>query len=759
MKKVICVVFFLAFISQMCLAKGVEKSMLQTSFPDTINIDELVVTGSRIPAKRGNTAQRLDVITIEQLEVRPLKDLTSLVKTATSINIIDYGGMLSGLSLRGFRPEFDNLSGRSTILIDGRPAASSNLALLDISNAERVEVLRGPASSIYGPTAMGGVVNIITKKSRGSLSGKLEASIGSFGFNSQRGSVGGAIPKSRMDFDISANRVHCDNYKAGEGGLFRKWLGGDEAQFTYTSIEDGLVKNKVEMQSDKRGDGVKMENSGYTRTSYTARLGYQLTSSWRANVYYENNFAGDVGSPADIMKVNLPFKKDLSRDAVDFTVDGRLGDVLIFTRGYYGNQQSDSYNLYDWEGNRLPQDYISYRSKFDWKGVQVNASINLKYVQITVGSDYGLSSSFSHKFDEKGDELDPYSLNYTLGTAGFYQQTKIALFNDRLIGTLGLRYDLNKYETKTSSFDNAKQGTSKQNDFFTPSFGLKYKLNSNLHLNTTYGKGFSYANPFHLTGYWEKVSSQNPNEVSIDAGNPNLNNQESDTWDFGFSYTKSKSGIAFEATYFNTILKNSSVPAAFNQSSITSELLDKYDVPYVKNGEELQTLEGKKISGFSSYENAYKSRIQGVEMSLSYDFGALADFRYSLQLYASYVHLIKMEEEFSNAIGLLDEKNIFNVAKQTLNFGINYDDQGIFSAGLSGRFVGYRYDYDWTDWMNPSVVRYPKMMTLDLFVNAIISKSMSCVFYVSNLTDENYYEKRDYNLAGRNFSLKVVYSF
>lgn len=744
----------------MAYAGDVKLDRKLPSLNDTISINEVVVTGSRIPTKKSNVAQRIELVSKRQIELMPAKDLTSAIKGVTGVNIIDYGGMLSGISIRGFRPEFDNLSGRSTVMVNGRPAAGGNLALLDIANAERIEVLRGPASSIYGPTAMGGVVNIITKKSDGKLSGRVEAGLGNFGYNTFGGTIGGAIAKSGLDFDLNASREARGNFKTGDGNLFRGLLGGGQAQFKTSSVVNGAIVDKYEMRDDKRGDGEKIDYSKYGRTTYGARVGYQIAPEWKMNFYYDGSYAGDVESPADITKMYMPTKKSLDRNALDFTVDGKAGSFDIFARAYYGNQTSNSIEVFDWQGNKLPDEYTSYKGKFDWKGVQLNTSTSYKMIQTTVGVDYNVAGSYSHRFDATGTELEPYNLNYTLGTFGIYNQTKASLLGDKLLGTLGLRYDINDYETKTSSFDPTKQGSSKNINFFSPSLGLKYKITDDLHLNATFGRAFSYANPYHLTGYWEKASASDPNSISIDIGNPNLKNQESNTWDGGFSYANAIVGLSFEATYFNTTLKNSSVSKAYYvQSADFEDNLKKLGIAYTKDGSSYKTLQGKTIMGVSSYVNAYKSYIDGLELNLNYDFGSLANNRFSLLAHVGYVQMLKMDEQYTNSLGETDTRNIYNVAKSTINFGLSYDSHKRFSVGFSGRYLGYRYDNDWSDWMNPAEVRYPQVLVMDVFAKMKIVKGFSCTVFVNNITDENYYEKRDYNMPGINYNLKVAYEF
>ena len=136
----------------------------------TVTLQEFVVIGTRNPQKTANLTQKIQVIDNETIKKMGFTDITDILKQSAGMDVVEYPGLLSGISIRGFGPQTGGLNLKSLILIDGRPAASTNLAMIDVNNVERIEVLSGPASAIYGPEAMGGVVNIVTKHSKGKLS-------------------------------------------------------------------------------------------------------------------------------------------------------------------------------------------------------------------------------------------------------------------------------------------------------------------------------------------------------------------------------------------------------------------------------------------------------------------------------------------------------------------------------------------------------------------------------------------------------------
>ncbi len=127
-----------------------------------INKDEMVVTATRSEENIKQIPAKVEIIDSQEIKLTAGNTLTEQLKKSSSISVIEYPGALAGIGIRGFRPEFSGITKHSLILVNGRPSGATNLATLLTDNVERIEILKGPASSLYGAEAMGGVVNIIT---------------------------------------------------------------------------------------------------------------------------------------------------------------------------------------------------------------------------------------------------------------------------------------------------------------------------------------------------------------------------------------------------------------------------------------------------------------------------------------------------------------------------------------------------------------------------------------------------------------------
>ena len=169
MKKVLSLswIVFLVF-SDFCYAEEAADTSTSLSVnPERsreIDLGQLVITPSRIEEGLEETYRKVEVITQKDIEESGAKDVSEVLSDLPSVNISNYGGLgaLKNIRMRGAVPS------QVLILMDGRPLNSPrdgevDLSTVPLDNIERIEVMPGAASSLYGSQAMGGTINIITK--------------------------------------------------------------------------------------------------------------------------------------------------------------------------------------------------------------------------------------------------------------------------------------------------------------------------------------------------------------------------------------------------------------------------------------------------------------------------------------------------------------------------------------------------------------------------------------------------------------------
>jgi vitamin B12 transporter len=176
---------------------------------ETAKLPEVVVAATRdpIPAERAPSA--VTVITAKEIEQQQYRFVSDALRSVPGLSVVQTGapGQLTSVFVRGLT------SDATQVLIDGLPinqglAGLFNFADLATDNVERIEVVRGPQSTIYGPRAGGGVVNIVTKRGAAKLSGELTAEAGTFNTFRESGSISGRT--GPVDFSAGVTRLDTE---------------------------------------------------------------------------------------------------------------------------------------------------------------------------------------------------------------------------------------------------------------------------------------------------------------------------------------------------------------------------------------------------------------------------------------------------------------------------------------------------------------------------------------------------------------------
>ena len=695
------------------------------------SLSEVVVTATRAATERGKVPQQLQVISRQDIQQTPAQEFTDVLKKNATVDVIQYPGLLAGVGIRGFRPQTSGLNQRALLLVDGRPAGTSNLATLDLGSVEQVEVLKGPASALYGSQAMGGVVNVVTRKSRGNVRSALYAEYGTFQTAKVGGATGGNITR-KLDFDLTFGLFdRAQDYKLGEGGVFRRWLGGGSATKTYANDSSAQT-------DDRRADG---QRRSFTKLGYYSgalRLGYQVSEHWRVDVRGERFVARNVESPNDVFYGDLgPSSKNIERQNVDLSATGNYARHQLLVRGYASQETNDNNTLSG--ANNVPiAPYRSFQSQYLWRGVQVKDVLTLGKQRLTVGVDRNEAISNSQRFNATSVGIAPFNPNYELNTTGFYAQGQLNLLAEKLIVTPGARYDLITYNVKQTDLLTTFTPGKTTNPFFSPSLGAQYEVLRGLRVHSTVGRAYVTPDAYNVAGY-SQTAPNAAQQVAITAGNAELKNESSLTWDAGLRFDRPTSGFSAGAAFFATQVANRITTRTINP---VGEI----------------TAEGYTVRARTTYVNANDSRIRGLEVELGYDFGVRTNSPYSLRVFAGGTRILKAEDVTNNADGTQSTRAIFNVARLSGNYGVAFDNNQGLRARLSGHYVGQRRDTDFTDIQSPQIA-YPRYMTLDFSAGYTLADHHTLSVLVNNLTDENYYEKRGYNLPGRNVTGRYTLTF
>ncbi len=274
-KKIIGVFAGLGLVCALLPAWAQEKANYQ--------LNEVVVTASKTPRKQSEIGKVVRVISAQQLEQNQGRSLTELLNQVAGLTIGGNGnnpGDIKALYLRGAS------AGNTLILLDGVPVNDASnisgeydISAIAIDQIERIEILKGGNSTLYGSDAVAGVINIILKKGKGPLLGTALATAGSYKSYKQALGLSGTLGKTTFALNASNNSsagfssataIPATNLE--EDGFSQKSVQANVQQAFGTRFKlfANLQANKNKADLD---DGAFADLSDYTYNKQTYLLG------------------------------------------------------------------------------------------------------------------------------------------------------------------------------------------------------------------------------------------------------------------------------------------------------------------------------------------------------------------------------------------------------------------------------------------------------------------------------------------------------
>ncbi len=658
---------------------------------------EIVVYSTRTDEKLKNIPRKVEVITSKDIESLDPTNATDLLKKTAGVDVIEYPGLLSGVSIRGFRPNYGSyLSAQYvTYLLDGRPLGTRNLAAVDMNMVERVEVIKGPSSALYGSKGMGGTINFITKKSHGPIKGLASLGYSSFETFEGNAAVGGSI-SNRFDFDLGFRYFsQGKDYKVGNNTLI-------------SNPSPELLEDDIDT----------MRNSTYSTNSGMLRFGYRLHDNFRLDLRGAFFNAPSVHTAGSIWGYYDDGLKDVNRSTADLSLTGVVGSHSIKIMPYWSEDESRNFKR---DSGKI---YAYYEGRNVEYGFQLQDVVRIGEHRLTAGVDYNSSTYKTKRRSAPDVEIRPYSPDGRTGNFGLFAEGALSLFGNRLIVTPGVRYDMTSFEMLETPLIGDVNTEKEDENFFSPSLAFQYSFIPEFKFHASIGRAFVSPTVLQKAGEYVNTRGQTVR------GNPDLDPETSTTWDAGLTWSDDKNGLRADVTYFDTKWEDFITQETRTEGALT----------------------------YQTYVNAASAKLRGLEFELSYDFGALADYRYSLRAFGSYTH--QLEAEVTQ--GGVDSPMKY-VRNGLGSFGVEYDDFRLLSARLSARYLGSRYEDNWFVYygrpLTDAVLEHDPSLVFDATVGVQINDQNSVALTVKNLLDENYTEKDGYNMPGRSYGMKYTVTF
>ncbi len=488
MKRSFYVIALLALSLQMIKA---EERNPDAMIRDSIELGEIIVTGSRPAVNLNNLPMSVSVVGSKQIEAKFEQSLLPIITEevpslfVTSRGIMGYGvstGAAGGMTIRGIG---GSPTAQMLMLIDGHPQymglmghplADSYQSLM----AERVEVVRGPASVLYGSNAMGGVINIITKKQKedGVRTG-VRAMYGSY--NTLSTELNNAVRSGKFNSYVSLSYNRSDNHR---------------------------------------------DNMDFEQYSGYGKIGYDFTPNWNAFVDLDlTNFK--ASNPGTTSAPLLDNDADITRGVTSFSLENNYEKTSGALKVYYNfgkHKINDGYSAVNPEA--VPRNE-RFRSTDKMIGITLYQSYSFfTGNQTTAGIDFQHFGGHAWNIFMDGQEdkdIAKKSLNEVAGYLNF-QQTLIS----KLVLNAGIRID-----------HHAITGTK-----WIPQLGLSYIATDNTILKGIVSKGFRNPTIREMYMFPPQNPDLKPEELmnyELSASHKMLN--KSLTFDLSLYYINGKNSI------------------------------------------------------------------------------------------------------------------------------------------------------------------------------------------------------------------------
>ncbi len=464
----------LGFVSQK-VNKLAAPILLEES---TQNLDAVVVTASRQAATRAETPVAIHKIGSALIQDTKAIQLTEIINKVPGVVMLDYRNEQHGM---GIRQPFGT-SAYFLYLEDGlplRPLGVFNHNALIESNLQglnSVEVIKGPASSLYGPEAVGGAINLITKTAPGIPTAQVGIQVDEWGYKRVQFTAGAQLGKkwsimtggyvarqkgswaSNSDFDKSAINVRLDYQFTPKTKLWSSFAYNDYFSQTGGNIDSvGYYSRSYQSPAD------------FTyRSSFSSRSRLTLEHKWseKANssltAFYRDNALGQNPSYS------------ISWTSPSVTASGQVNQNSFKSFGLMGQHNQS----FDFLHSKLVAGFLLDRSPNDYWAYKINLAATLRADKKSVEK-YTITQVLPSTF------LGNY-------TAVIWNQAAYAQFDihpfEKLRLSIGGRFDQMSFDY-TNFIDNSTG--SKSYAQFSPKLGLTYEANPHVGFYGNYSKGFS----------------------------------------------------------------------------------------------------------------------------------------------------------------------------------------------------------------------------------------------------------------------------
>lgn len=585
---------------------------------------DYVVTATKTQLEKKEVPQSVEVITEQKIKELGAYSVQDALRLANNIDVQDNGMTGNQVQMRG------NSTMHTLILVDGKRMAAENtqssqnayeLKRINISDVERIEIIRSNGSALYGSDAIGGVINIITKKSTTPsinvnmhTGTKDEAT--SFMYSSGKQGklslkIGGGIEKVRK-LDSGVYKSYSKNTKTG--AVTSTDASSTNMYGTRRFLNTGLSyafddNHSLDFDMNFMREQLKSFSWNSMATDYTETQMTTMLAFLRKNA-----IAG--GAPAAVVNSQAFIDKLLAKGYTMEQLNASMPDPTTIKKypqissHFYNNTRSDYSLGYNGKDGKHDYNFRTYFSELrkdntSWyKNLNTNADKFVDFDQnnykqlvvegkdsykmddnntLTFGAEYKKDIMNGTHLKGRGTDQHDVTVNgksktsseVSSETAAVYLQNEWKI-GDKLLLIPAVRIDHHdSFGTHTS-----------------PKLGATYKLSENARVKANWGKGYRAPTLYELYSQMEKVGMA-PMPVNV-IGNPDLQPEESTNFDFGFE--AEKGNVSGKVTYYQNKIKNMIDGGDYDPDKLAQNII------------------------WSKYINRGEVEIKGLESEIGYNF-------------------------------------------------------------------------------------------------------------------------------------------
>src|SRR5471032_2628755 len=310
--------------------------------PDARPADEpLVITATRLEVPESESPAAITVLDGPKLEERQIDRVADALRDVPGLDVVQTGapGQLTSVFTRGLN------SNDTQVLVDGIPLNQGLAGLYDFANLtttglQRVEVQRGPLSTLYGPHALGGVIQIFTRQGSGPVGGAVSFEGGSFDSFRERAGVSGSI--GSFDYMAAASRFDTDNerpnnqYRATNAVVNLGWSPVPRLRIgVLTSLSNNDTGNPGEITNPKP-----LDNLVTKQFLIAPNITYAPVTWWKHRLVISYDQEKQINDPNDDGFTG-PTTARFVRTQVDYQNDLEIAKWLTLTSGmFYANNSA-----------------------------------------------------------------------------------------------------------------------------------------------------------------------------------------------------------------------------------------------------------------------------------------------------------------------------------------------------------------------------------------------------------------------------------